>query len=63
MTDNEIEARDLQPAQEHGDTPLVLDNKTLPPYLRGSGGDAGLADCGDSCHKSLLPELSGVMEK
>jgi hypothetical protein len=27
------------------------------------GDDADLADCGDPCHKSLLPELSGVVKK
>jgi hypothetical protein len=48
--------RDLLLAQEHGDTALVLDHEILPLYLRGRGGDADLADCGDSRHKSLLPE-------
>ena len=44
-------------------TALVLDHETLPLHLRGRGGDADLADCGDSCHKSLLPELFGVVKK
>ena len=48
--------------KKHGDI-LVLDHETPPLHLSGRGADADLADCCDSCHKSLLPELSGVVKK
>jgi hypothetical protein len=35
----------------------------LPLHLSGRGDDAELADRGDSCPKSLLPELSEVVKK
>jgi len=48
--------------KKHGDI-LVLDHETPPLHLHVRGGDADLADCGDSWHKSLLPELSRVVKK
>jgi len=47
----------------HGDAVLVLDHETPPLHLHVRGGDADLADCGDSRHKSLLLELSRVVKK